>query len=96
MQLAVPSRLTLALALGLAASGAYAADYSAHDLSSLGGTISRANSINTLGWISGYSNLAGNQSRHASLWLYGHQIDLGTLVTDAKVGGFSVRCLRTT
>ena len=48
-------------------------------LDSLGGTTSRGNSINNLGWISGYSNLAGNQTRHASLWLYGSQFDLGTL-----------------
>jgi probable HAF family extracellular repeat protein len=45
----------------------------------LGGTVSRGNSINDRGWMSGYSNLAGNQSRHASLWLHESQIDLGTL-----------------
>jgi probable HAF family extracellular repeat protein len=54
-------------------------NYYVANLSSLGGTVSRGNSINNLGWVTGYSNLAGNQSRHASLWLYGHQIDLGTL-----------------
>ncbi len=54
-------------------------NYRVATLSSLGGTVSRGNSVNNLGWIAGYSNLAGNQSRHASLWLYGHQIDLGTL-----------------
>src|SRR5207302_9422375 len=37
------------------------------DLPSLGGTNSRANSINNRGWLAGYSNLAGNQSRHAAL-----------------------------
>jgi len=54
-------------------------DYRVTHLSSLGGTVGRGNSINNLGWVSGYSNLAGNQSRHASLWLYGWQVDLGTL-----------------
>lgn len=46
---------------------------------SLGGTISRGNSINNRGWVSGYSNLPGNQSRHATLWVEGSPFDLGTL-----------------
>jgi probable HAF family extracellular repeat protein len=53
--------------------------YQVTHLSSLGGTVSRGNSINDAGWVSGYSNLPGNQARHASLWLDGRQLDLGTL-----------------
>ncbi|HEV8628891.1 MAG TPA: hypothetical protein VGV61_01140 [Thermoanaerobaculia bacterium] len=53
--------------------------YQVTNLASLGGTVSRGNSINNAGWVAGYSNLTGNQSRHASLWLYGAQLDLGTL-----------------
>ena len=49
------------------------------DLPSLGGTNSRANSINNRGWLAGYSNLAGNQSRHAALWRDDVLTDLGTL-----------------
>ena len=54
-------------------------DYLVRNLSSLGGTVSRGNSVNDLGLVAGYSNLAGNQSRHASLWFQGFQVDLGTL-----------------
>lgn len=55
------------------------ARYRVTDLPSLGGTVSRGNSINDRGWIAGYSNLAGNQSRHAALWTGGSVLDLGTL-----------------
>ena len=53
--------------------------YTITDLPSLGGTNSRANSINNRSWLAGYSNLAGNQSRHAALWRDGALTDLGTL-----------------
>src|SRR5205807_1043942 len=53
--------------------------YTITDLPSLGGTISRGNSINNRGWAAGYSNLAGNQARHAVLWRDGALTDLGTL-----------------
>ena len=53
--------------------------YRVSDLNSLGGTNSRGNSINNRAWISGYSNLAGNQRRHAALWRNGILFDLGTL-----------------
>jgi len=39
----------------------------------------RGNSINNRSWVAGYSNLAGNQSRHAALWRDGALTDLGTL-----------------
>jgi probable HAF family extracellular repeat protein len=53
--------------------------YAISDLPSLGGTNSRANSINNRGWLAGYSNLAGNQTRHAALWQDGVLTDLKTL-----------------
>src|SRR5262245_38198694 len=53
--------------------------YQVSNLDSLGGTNSRGNSINNRGWVSGYSNLAGNQRRHAALWRSGILFDLGTL-----------------
>lgn len=54
-------------------------NYRVTNLPSLGGTVSRGNSINDRGWVAGYSNLEGNQSRHATLWLHGSPFDLGTL-----------------
>jgi probable HAF family extracellular repeat protein len=56
-------------------------DYIITQLGSLGGTSSRGDSINDLGWIAGFSNVAGDASRHAALWI-NHSpapIDLGTL-----------------
>jgi probable HAF family extracellular repeat protein len=53
--------------------------YQVSNLSSLGGTNSRGNSINNRDWVAGYSNLPGNQSRHATLWRDGSITDLGTL-----------------
>ncbi|MEP6603975.1 MAG: hypothetical protein ABJB69_08515 [Spartobacteria bacterium] len=53
--------------------------YNISDLPSLGGTNSRANSINNRGWLAGFSNLPGNQTRHAALWRDGAITDLGTL-----------------
>src|SRR5207248_6891955 len=76
-----PLRTFCALSLFLMAvcCGLFAASqpqYIITDLTSLGGTNSRANSINNLGWLAGYSNLAGNQSRHAALWRDGALTDL--------------------
>jgi probable HAF family extracellular repeat protein len=48
-------------------------------LSSLGGTNSRANSIDDVGVVSGYSKPAGDAVRHASVWAFGQQLDLGSL-----------------
>lgn len=48
-------------------------------LPSLGGTNSRANSIDDLGIVGGYSKPAGNLVRHAAIWTLGHAHDLGTL-----------------
>src|SRR5580700_8401121 len=45
----------------------------------LGGTGSAANSINNRGWVMGAANLPGNTTEHATVWIYGKPIDLGTL-----------------
>lgn len=50
--------------------------------SSLGGSNDRGNSINNLGLVSGYSSLPGKAARHATIWLFGRQFDLGTLGGD--------------
>jgi probable HAF family extracellular repeat protein len=71
--------LASALLAGAAHGGAHGGEYRVTNLSSLGGTISRGNSINNRGWVAGYSNLPGDQSRHATLWLDGSALDLGTL-----------------
>ncbi|HEY7290969.1 MAG TPA: hypothetical protein VH583_14115 [Vicinamibacterales bacterium] len=48
-------------------------------LASLGGSNGRANSVNDFGLIAGYSNLAGDDRRHATAWVFGTPADLGTL-----------------
>jgi len=53
--------------------------YNVSNLDTLGGTNSRGNSINDRSWVAGFSNLSGNQSRHATLWRSGSILDLGTL-----------------
>lgn len=58
---------------------AAATQYEVHNLGSLGGTFSAGISIDNVGLVSGFSNLAGNQSMHAALWLGGTAFDLGTL-----------------
>ena len=45
----------------------------------LGGTTSGTAAINNLGWVAGASNLTGDATEHAELWVYGYPIDLGTL-----------------
>jgi len=45
----------------------------------LGGTFSAANAVNDLGWAAGYSNLTGDNTQHAVLWIYGFPVDMGTL-----------------
>ena len=64
---------------GVAHGGDSGARYRVTNLPSLGGTVSRGNSLDDRGWMAGYSELAGNQSRHATLWLHGSPLDLGTL-----------------
>jgi probable HAF family extracellular repeat protein len=45
----------------------------------LGGTVNAANAVNNLGWAMGAQYLAGNTTEHATVWVYGKAIDLGTL-----------------
>src|SRR5580700_12226402 len=45
----------------------------------LGGTSSIGNAMNNLGWGLGTSNLPGDATQHAELWLPGLHLDLGTL-----------------
>lgn len=45
----------------------------------LGGTTSGTAAINNLGWVAGASNLTGDATEHAELWVYGRGLDLGTL-----------------
>jgi probable HAF family extracellular repeat protein len=45
----------------------------------LGGSVSSDNGVNDLGWSAGESNLSGDTTAHAVLWLLGSPIDLGTL-----------------
>ncbi|MGN6320576.1 MAG: hypothetical protein ACTHNE_02505, partial [Dyella sp.] len=63
----------------MTASAAMAGSYQVRNLGSLGGTSSAGISINRLGLVSGYANLAGDQRMHATLWLNGAPLDLGTL-----------------
>jgi probable HAF family extracellular repeat protein len=83
VRLIVPGATALGVTLFSASFDASGNDpqgtYHVTHLSSLGGTNSRANSINSAGLVAGYSNLAGNQARHASVWIRGVQFDLGTL-----------------
>src|SRR6266581_9878 len=53
--------------------------YRVTDLPSLGGTVSRGNSINNAGVVLGYSRLPDGQKEHAVAWLFGRVFDLGTL-----------------
>ena len=55
-----------------------AQQYQVSFLPDLGGS-SRGNSINNRGWAAGFSRLAGQPNRHATLWLGGEIHDLGTL-----------------
>ncbi|HEY6894283.1 MAG TPA: hypothetical protein VI258_08960, partial [Rhodanobacteraceae bacterium] len=85
------SRTILAVAAATALGNGAAAEspqrhdaqrYSITILGSLGGTNSRANSLDDLGIVGGYSKPAGNAVRHATLWsLRAPQtaVDLGSL-----------------
>jgi len=71
-----------AAALGVVASGPAGAAterYHVTELPSLGGTTSRANSINDAGLALGYSRVPDGSREHAAAWLFGQLFDLGTL-----------------
>src|SRR6266705_1471773 len=71
--------LTILMAACCGAALAQAPQYNVSNLDTLGGTNSRGDSINNRDWVAGFSNLAGDQSRHATLWRNGSLLDLGTL-----------------
>jgi probable HAF family extracellular repeat protein len=81
----------LLIAMGCGLFAASQSQYTITDLPSLGGTNSRANSINNRHWLAGYSNLPGNQSRHGALWRDGALTDLGTLGGPNSAVTFSVK-----
>jgi probable HAF family extracellular repeat protein len=57
-------------------------NYRVSSLDGLGGTSGAGNSINDRSWVAGYSRLADNQSRHATVWQkrrHHSLVDLGTL-----------------
>jgi probable HAF family extracellular repeat protein len=49
------------------------------NLGTSGGTASAANAINNLGWAMGSANLPGDTTEHATVWIDGRKMDLGTL-----------------
>src|SRR5882757_3807140 len=53
--------------------------YRVIELNSLGGANTGSTSINDRGLVAGWSNLAGDTSRHATVWSGRTPIDLGTL-----------------
>jgi probable HAF family extracellular repeat protein len=53
--------------------------YCVRILSTLGGTMGVANSVNNKGWVAGAANLTGDATEHAALWRNGVITDLGTL-----------------
>jgi len=52
------------------------------NLGTIGGSASGGNSINAQGWVSGFSNLIGDATQHATLWRDGAALDLLTLGGD--------------
>jgi probable HAF family extracellular repeat protein len=65
--------------------------YNVQDLGVLGGTFSSAFGINNLGWVTGATNLEGDQTEHPVLWRNGSIIDLGTLGAENGSAGFPLK-----
>lgn len=79
-QLAILLILTTSVAFANGSRLKSHATYSVSNLTSVGGTISRGNSINNDGWVSGYSFTETNSRRRAALWINGAApINLGSL-----------------
>lgn len=77
--LALSLMLLLTTPCSSAQANGTAPHYIVRRLGSLGGTVGRSNGVNDRGWVSGWSNLTGDTSHHAVLWLDGRTFDLGTL-----------------
>src|SRR5258706_2421683 len=69
----------LAAGVGRPQLAAAASAYEVRYLPGLGGNNSRGNSLNDDGVVPGYSNLADNHYRHATMWLGDSPTDLGVL-----------------
>lgn len=70
----------------------YASDqYAVTALPTLGGTVGGAESINDKGWVSGFANLAGDNTEHAVLWMNSTVTDLGTLGGPNSAVGFPAK-----
>jgi probable HAF family extracellular repeat protein len=65
--------------------------YVVKNLGTLGGTLSTALGINNQGWITGASNLTGDQHEHAFLWYQDRMLDLGTAGGPNSVSGFPLK-----
>jgi probable HAF family extracellular repeat protein len=88
--------LTLAAAVGIRLraqdSPAEPPDYYVIDLGNPGGgSASVGNAINDLGWAMGGSNLSGNVYQHATVWLPGSSVDMGTLGGPNSAVPFTIR-----
>jgi probable HAF family extracellular repeat protein len=53
--------------------------YRIDELRDLGGSDARGNSINDWAMVAGYSQVENSAARHATVWLFGHPFDMGTL-----------------
>lgn len=67
------------LAAAVTAAQTNTVSYTVTPLGTLGGTTSGASSINNRSWVTGFSNLPGDTTAHATLWQNGSALDLGTL-----------------
>src|SRR5580765_3426772 len=74
--------IAAAAAATLLAESVHAGPYQFVNLGTIGGTQSGGNSINARGWASGFGTLIGDATQHATLWVNGATVDLGTLGGD--------------
>ncbi len=63
-------------------------------LGTLGGSASSANSVNDRGWVAGLSKLRGNAVVHATAWINGKKVNLGTLGGPNSAVGWPVKNTR--
>jgi probable HAF family extracellular repeat protein len=69
----------------------FSGQYAVTELSTLGGTVGAADSINDKGWVAGFANLPGDRTEHAVLWVNGQVIDLGSLGGPNSSVGFPAK-----